>query len=165
MAQTASLATTKVNSLLIAPEGLPAALSLIADLSGIQLPAFQPSHVIAQNVAPDLVERSHVNKYPTVHIYCSKVKNTLREKFRTFSGEIEMVAEIRVSQDRLDGLEILVQCYTDAVTQVLDSSRGDWGEGLFYAGGYEINYGPVKHGGQNFLQIAKITFTVDLSSN
>ena len=34
---------------------------------------------------------------------------------------------------------------------------------MSYNGGYEINYGAVKHGGRNFLQIAKITLDVDIS--
>jgi hypothetical protein len=165
MAQTASVVTQKVRTLFVASEGIPAALSIVADLFGVQLPVFSQSQIFTQNVAPDLVERSKNNKYPTVHVYCNKVVNNLREKFRTFSGVVEMVAEVRVSQDRLDGLESLVQMYTDAVTWVLDENRGDWGDGLFYAGGYEITYSPVKHGGQNFLQIAKVSFTADLSTN
>jgi hypothetical protein len=165
MAQTASVVTNKLRSLFAAGEGLPGTLSVIADLSGTPLPTFSTQQLIAQNVAPDVIEKSVATKYPAVHVYCSKVSNQLREKFRTFSGQVEMVAEVRVSQDRLEGLETVMQLYTDAVTRVLDQNRGDWGSGVFYTGGYEIAYGPVKHGGKNFLQIAKITFTAELSSN
>ena len=45
-----------------------------------------------------------------------------------------MAIEVRVSQDRLEGIEEQLQMYVDAVTQVLDQNRGDWGEGMFYAG-------------------------------
>ena len=76
-----------------------------------------------------------------------------------------MVVEVRMSQDRLDDLDRQTQWHADAVTRVLDENRGDWGDGVFYGGGYEISYGPVKHGGRNFLQIAKIVFTVDISLN
>lgn len=76
-----------------------------------------------------------------------------------------MTAEVRVSQDRLEGVESQLQLYVDALTQVLDQGRGDLGDGVFYAGGYEVSYSPVKHGGRNFLQTAKVTFTVDISSN
>jgi hypothetical protein len=96
-------------------------------------------------------------------MYCASVKNLQREKFRTFSGEANMVVETRISQDRVDGLETVSQMYVDAVTMVLDQNRGDWGNGVSYNGGYEVNYGPVKHGGRNFLQTAKISFSVDVS--
>ena len=40
---------------------------------------------------------------------------------------------------------------------------GDWGQGMFFAGGYEVAFEPVRHGGKNFLQVAKVSFEVDLS--
>lgn len=165
MSQTASQVTKKLQGRLTSPEGMAAAISVIADLNGINLAAFHAHQVIAQNVAPEVIERSKANHYPTIHIYCGKVVNQLREKFRTFSGEAHMTIELRLSQDRLDGLETMLQVYADAVARVLEESRGDWGDGVFYGGGYEIAYGPVKHGGRNFLQIAKITFAVEISTN
>ena len=35
--------------------------------------------------------------------------------------------------------------------------------GYFYAGGYEVHYGPAKAGGKNFLQTAKIKFGLEIS--
>ena len=52
----------------------------------------------------------------------------------------------------------------DAVTQILDANRGNWGQGAFYTGGYEVTFDPVKQGGKNFLQVAKVTFEVDMSA-
>jgi hypothetical protein len=97
-------------------------------------------------------------------VYCTKVVNELREKFRTFSGDAQMTVEVRVSQDRLDQIETNLQAYTDAVTQVLDNSRGDWGDGMFFDGEYDVTFGGVKHGGRNFLQIAKISFVLEISA-
>jgi hypothetical protein len=51
----------------------------------------------------------------------------------------------------------------DAVCALLDDSRGDWGDGAFYAGGYEVNYETVARGGKNFLQRAKVGFDVEVS--
>lgn len=99
-----------------------------------------------------------------VQVYCGKLTNALREKFRRFSGDAQMIAEVRVSQDRMDGIESVVHLYADAMSQLLDQSRGDWGDGVFYAGGYEISYGPVKSGGKHFLQIAKVTFVLQISN-
>jgi hypothetical protein len=96
-------------------------------------------------------------------VYCERVSNLLREKYRRFSGTVRMAIEIRDSRDRIEGLEDEVRYYADAVAQVLDSNRGDWGDGVFYPGGYEVTFGPVKQGGKNFLQSAKATFDLEVS--
>ncbi len=137
--------------------------TLAAD-SGIPLAPMPPEHVINQNVSVAISERALAVKYPVVHVYSDRVRNLLTEKFRTFSGKIRTVAEVRVSQDRIEGIEDQVRLYVDAVTQVLDANRGNWGQGVFFTGGYEVRFDPVQHGGKNFLQVAKVTFEVDLSS-
>ena len=71
---------------------------------------------------------------------------------------------MRVSQDRIEGLEDQLRLYVDAVTQVLDANRGSWGQGAFYTGGMRSYFDPVKQGGRTFVQVAKVTFEVDLSS-
>jgi hypothetical protein len=96
-------------------------------------------------------------------VYCERIVNQLKEKLRDFSGVAAMVIEVRVTQDDLGDIEGRLQLYVDAVTQVLDQNRGDWGEGMYYAGCYEAALGPVKHGGRNFIQIGKITFEVGVS--
>jgi hypothetical protein len=145
--------------------GLNAALAQLNAEEGLHLPAIAPEHLRAQNVSADLADKSIFAKYPAVHVYCEKLSNTLREKFRTFSGKARMVIEARVSQDRLEGIEQHSQRMADAITNVLDASRGEWGGGMFYAGGYEVAYGPVKHGGRHLLQITKVIFEVDISAN
>jgi hypothetical protein len=164
MAQTASIAARRVVAFLTAPDtGVNALAAQLATNAGIALAPVPASHILDQNVAFELAERSQVVKYPVVHVYADRVRNMLTEKFRTFSGKVRTVAEVRMSQDRLEGIEDQLRLYVDAVTQVLDANRGSWGEGMFFAGGYEVGYDPVKHGGKNFLQIAKVTFEVDLS--
>jgi hypothetical protein len=165
MLQIAGPSTQKVLGVLAAPDGLPAAVEALNSQQGMKLPSITPQQIIAQNVTPDVSEQSSANNYPLVYVYCSKVVNLLREKFRTFSGETQMVVEARVSQDRLDQLETNLQAYVDAVTLVLDNSRGDWGDGVFFDGGYEVAFGGVKHGGRNFLQIAKVSFVLEISAD
>jgi len=137
--------------------------SLAAEKAAAILSDALRQEIVAQNTAPELAEKTVGAKYPAIYVYCGKVSNLLREKFRTFSGEAQMAAEVRVSHDRLEGLEAQTQLLAEAVTGALDVQRGDWGDGMFFGGGYEISYGPVKHGGRNFLQIAKVTFTVEVS--
>ncbi|HZT34212.1 MAG TPA: hypothetical protein VFA33_30250 [Bryobacteraceae bacterium] len=164
MAQAAKAAATKVIALLTAPAGVNGNLAALAQAAGVTLPVITTGQIAAQNIASDLAERSADVKYPALNIYCEKLSNVLREKFRTFSGTASMAIEVRLSQDRLDGLESNLQLYLDAVTQVLDTNRGDWGSGMFYAGGYEAVIHPVKRGGRNFIQVAKVTFDVGVSS-
>lgn len=165
MARAASLVTTKAGALFGGQAGMTAGVSVVADVAGVQVPPFTRNQVTAQNVTPEIVERSTAAKYPGLYIYCSKSANLQREKFRTFSGNVEMTLEVRVSQDRLEGIENSTMLYVDGATWVLDQNRGDWGDGVFYGGGYEISYAPVKQGGKNFLQIAKISFTTEVSTD
>ena len=166
MAQTGSQVAVKLVELLRAQDGgVSAVLADLADREDLGLGLTQMAWVKAENVSPELAERSTGAKYPAIHVYCERVSNTLREKFRTFSGKARMVLEARVSQDRLDLIEQHSQLLVDAITTVLDSSRGDWGQGMLYSGAYEVVYGGVKSGGKNFLQITKVTFEVDVSTN
>ena len=164
MAQTASVTARKLAGFLAATDtGIGAATVQLAADRGIALAPIPPAHIVTQNMAFDLTERSQVVKYPAVYVYTDRVRNSLTEKFRTFSGKVRTVAEVRVSQDRIEGIEDQVRLYVDAVTEVLDQNRGSWGEGAFFTGGYEVSYEPVRHGGKNFLQSAKVTLEVDLS--
>lgn len=164
MLQIAGSSTQKVLGVLTAGDGVPAAVEALVVQQGMKLASLGPQQIIGQNVAPDVAEQSTISNYPLVYVYCSKVVNELREKFRTFSGEAQMVVEARVSQDRLDQIETNLQAYVDAITQVLDNSRGDWGDGVFFDGGYEVTFGGVKHGGKNFLQLAKVAFVLEISA-
>ena len=118
---------------------------------------------LVQNVSVELAEKAGETYYPALFVYCDKVQNQLIEKFREFSGKARLVVEVRHSQDRLSGLEQHLQVYVDAVCALLDDSRGGWGDGAFYTGGYEVNYEPLVRGGKNFLQRAKVSFDVEVS--
>ena len=164
MANTGSVATRKMVAFLTSPDmGLGPAVARIAEESGLELAPIPPTHVMNQNVSVELSERAQVVKYPAVYVYVDRVRNLLTEKFRTFSGKVRTIAEVRVSQDRIEGVEEQLRLYVDAVTQVLDANRGSWGEGAFFTGGYEVSIDPVRHGGRNFLQIAKVEFEVNIS--
>jgi len=165
MAQTASAVTQIFAGFLMSADtGIDAAIAMAALDSGIELAPVPAIYIVTQNMSIEIFERSSVVKYPLIQVYSDRVRNLLTEKFRTFSGKVRTVAEIRVSQDRIERLEDQLRLYVDAVTQILDSNRGSWGQGVFYTGGYEATFDPVKQGGKNFLQVAKVTFEVDLSA-
>jgi hypothetical protein len=127
--------------------------------------ALSEAQVRKQNVAAELAERSGAVRYPVVLVYCEKIVNSMAEKFRIFSGALQMAIEVRQSSDRLEGLEDRVEATADAVTQILSANRGDWGDGMYYSGGYQVAFGPIKQGGKNFIQVAKVTFEIGASIN
>lgn len=157
----ASAVANSLSSIFTAPSGGDIQLNtVVASLS--TLPSVSTASVITGNTGADLTEKSLGVNYPTVTIYCEKLSNTLKEKFRTFSGTAEMAIEVRQSQDQLQNIQAALETYVSAVCQILDASRGDWGDGMFYAGGYEVTFGTVKRGGRNFIQAGRIVLNVDL---
>ena len=128
MAQAASIAAQAVLGFLTATEtGLAAAIQEIATNTGISLAPVLLENIVYQNTPAGLAEKHLQAKYPAVLVYVDRVQNLLVEKFRTFSGKVRTVTEIRASQDRLEGLEEQLRLYVDAVTQILDANRGSWG--------------------------------------
>ena len=159
-----SAVSSKTHQRLTAAAGLNANLTTVAGAGSAPILLNGPQ-IRTQNAAADLVERSTVTQYPSIQVYCEKIVNDLGEKFQTFSGSVHMAIEIRHSQDGLEGLEAAVELYVDAVMRTLDMNRGDWGDGMYYAGGYQVAFGAVKHGGRNFVQVAKVTFEIGAGIN
>jgi len=158
-----SAVTGKVIQRINGPTGVNSGLAALTLGSPAPAGLLDASQVRSQNVAADVADRSTTVLYPAVNVFCEKIVNNLPEKFRTFSGTVQMAIEVRHSQDRLDGLQDALELYTDAMTQVLNSGRGDWGDGMFYGGAYQVSFGAVKKGGRNFMQVAKVTFEIGVS--
>jgi|GEM_PF-486643 len=165
MAQVGSLVARTLGGIFRADSGISFAVGLVAAQEGLTADALPVAKVVERNVAPDTLEKQIGAQYPSLHIYCEGLKNSLREKFTTFSGTARMAIDVRVTGDRIEALEDQMRLYVDAATQVLDLNRGDWGSGLFYTGGYEVAFSSVKAGGKNYLQTAKIAFDVQVSVN
>ncbi|HTA42392.1 MAG TPA: hypothetical protein VK789_08095 [Bryobacteraceae bacterium] len=157
-----TLTTTVLSMLTSTTAGVNVRVGAIAQ-NQPGIPATGVRTIAALNASVDISEKTARMQYPALMVYCDKVSNTLKEKFRRFSGKAHTVVEIRHSQDVLDGIESNLETYVDAVCALLDDSRGDWGSGLFYSGGYEVSYEPVARGGSNFLQRAKVGFDVEVS--
>jgi len=163
MAHVAGLATRTLAGLLASEEGLSKALAAIKLRENIEIPAFEEGRLFLENAPRELTERAQTFRYPAVYVYCDRVRNLLREKFRSFSGTARLNIEVRVSGERLQGLEQQLGLYLDAVTEVLHQSQGDWGNGVFYGGGYEIQFDAARPGGRSYLQTARVVLEVDVS--
>lgn len=161
MAQTANIATAQLAALLRGDDGVNAAVAtlLFEDLT-TPLPV---NEIIELHAPADLTEKAANVKYPVIHVYCDRVVNSLREKFRTFSGTADLNIEVRVSHDHLEELQKQLQYYVQGITDVLDRKRGTWTSGMFYSGGYEALFSPVKRGGRNYLQSARIKLEVHIN--
>jgi len=163
VATVSSTATNTVLQMLAGPTGLPYTVGALAERERLELAQIGAEQVTGQHVAFELAEKSAGVKYPAVYVYCQGVANLLKEKFRTFSGKVYMAVEVRVTSDRLESASQQLQAYASAVTDVLDAHRGEWAPGMYYAGSYKVEFGPIKHGGKNFLQAAKVEFEVEAS--
>ena len=158
-------ATARIIQRIIAPSGVNSGLAALTQAGEPATAPLTAGQILSQNAPSELLERCSVVQYPALHVYCEKIANDMDEKFRSFSGSVQMAIEVRHSQDRLDGLQETVEIYAGAVTQMLDASRGDWGGGMYYAGGYQVSFVAAKHGGKNFTQTAKVTFAIGVSIN
>ncbi len=165
MARLAGIVANRVREVLSSEQALPGQIARLSLEAGVPEQRLGISQLLVRNVSAEIAEKSTGVSYPSFHIYCEKLTNSLREKFRTFSGTARMAVEARASQDRIEGLEERLSVYVDAITSLLDVSRGDLGQGMFYTGGYEVTFGAVKHGGKNFLQTAKVVFEVEISTD
>jgi hypothetical protein len=157
----ASRAVELVRAQLTSESGIGARLSDMKDEGGYPM-TFSALQVKSQHIGPDLAEIGPV-RYPLVYVYCERVQNTMREKFRTFSGIVRVAVEVRVSQERLEGIEEQSRGLMEAVVATLLSHRGVWEQGVSFAGGLDITYSPVKRGGKNFLKPAKLVLDIDVS--
>ena len=164
MAQTGSSSTRELARILQGEAGIGFSIGQISERESFELPLIEDSQIVTRNVAADLAEKTASVKYPLLHVYCDRVVNSLKEKFRIFSGTARMNVEIRVSHDRIEELEMRMQLYVEAVTEVLERNRGEWNRGMFYTGGYEVQFGAMKKGGKHFIQIAKVQFDLNISS-
>jgi hypothetical protein len=159
---TGTLTSTVLSKLQSTVDGVNVRIGAI-EQSDPSLKAAGIRSMVALNANVEISEKTGHALYPALLVYCDKLANSLKEKFRQFSGRAHLVVEVRCSHDRIEGLETSTQMYVDAVCALLDDSRGDWGSGSFYSGGYDVVYEPVGRGGRNFLQRAKIGFDIEVS--
>src|SRR3954447_24853649 len=113
MTQAGTVVAGKLLERLQAVDGLPQKLSEIANLATFELPLIELDHIQTRNIAADVLEKSMALKYPVVLIYPERIKNEQKEKFRRFSGKVDLVVEIRLTQDRVDELEAKMGAYVD----------------------------------------------------
>lgn len=156
MANLCLAALEYLRAAVLAPEGINVALGAIEGRDNVVLTKLQDQNVLLQNIPSDLADENEAVVYPTAQIYSKKLDNLLLEKFAKYSGPITVVMELRVSGERFLSLEQDLARYVEAATEVLGYQRGQWTENLAYDGGYRVEFDPVRLGGRNFIQSARI---------
>ena len=153
-------AIEQLRSFLLASDGINAALDSIGSRDAVHLPVLSDQTVLIQNVASDLADENLPVVYPALYLYCARMENQLLEKFARFSGPMVLVADVRVSQEQLSGIEQTLARYTEATLSVLGSHRGQWTQNTAFSGAYEARFREIRLGGRNFIQTAQIEIEI-----
>jgi hypothetical protein len=141
------------------PSTLSSELGRLAEDYGLAPPTVR---LAAHNMPAELLEKTAGASYPAVHIYCERVSNALKQRFTKFSGTARMAASIRASHDRWEQVEQQAALLVEAITNLLEGKRGDWGDGVYYSGAYEVGFSSIRSGGKHFMQTALINFELDV---
>ncbi|MFN7920745.1 MAG: hypothetical protein U0Q16_11645 [Bryobacteraceae bacterium] len=155
--------TRALLDLLTAAGGVKGQMALRLQDGPVRLDEIPYPRIVEHHAAIEVTDKAQGTKYPQILVYCDRVHNLLTEKFRRFSGRVDAVVEIRNSQDRLDELEQWTHLYTEAVLAVLEGCRGEWREGVYYCGKYEVKFEAAKHGGKNFVKVVRVMLPVDVN--
>jgi hypothetical protein len=157
------LAPEKMVKLLTTNSALQIAVNTIASETGVVLPPIAPSQILVTAISPDLADKNAQLTYPRVCLYCTQVKNTQAQKFRTFSGTVALVAEVWFSGNLLSPTATGLHYYVEAVSSILRANQGDWGGGFYFTGVYDVQTQPPKPGGFGFVESARITCSLDVN--
>lgn len=159
------LAAHKLAALLTTSSAISAAISAMAAENGIDIPVISADQVFLSSAPASMAELQQELGYPRISVFSTKARNTQFEKFRTLSGTITVSAEIAATADLLSDVDTWIHFYIEAITSILRENRGDWGDGVFYSGAYDVDVQPPKPGASGFLQLARINFEVGVSRN
>ncbi|HLI29961.1 MAG TPA: hypothetical protein VKV79_02530 [Terriglobia bacterium] len=160
------LAAQKAQSFLTQSDALSQTIATLAsDAGGAQVPPINSTQVVLSSVSPDIGDKDVQLTYPRVCLYSSGLKNTQAEKFRSVSGTVSVVAEVWASGNMVTQTDQWIHFYVEAVTEVLGGTAGDWGDGLFFSGLYDVQFQAPKAGGFGYVQSAKVSCTVNVSRN
>lgn len=159
------LASQTLASLLTADEALATEIANLASATGLNIPSITADQVVLSSASPDIGDKSIMLTYPRVCLYSSALKNTLAEKFKSLSGTLSVVTEIWASGNLVSDTDQWIHFYVEAVTEIYRGNTGDLGNGLYFAGAFDVQFQPPKAGGIGFSQSAKVTCVLNVSQD
>jgi hypothetical protein len=159
------LAAQKIFNLLTTSNALQQEIETIASSTSIILPVITSAQVVLSSAPPSMGDEDLQLTYPRVCLYSVAVKNTQIEKFRSLSGTISVTAEVWASGNLISETDQWIHYYVEAVTDILRQNIGDWGDGIFFSGMYEVQLQAPKIGGFGYVESAKVTCSLNVSQN
>lgn len=150
----------RIAEVLEGENGLRDSLEQLREPYGLVEEHAWPAGVKVLKAAPEHLEKAWGSRYPAVILFCERIRSRPTERLRRFSGEAQVGVEVRVTQDRLEGITDRLHYYSDAVRDVLERSRGCIGPGLYLSGETAVQVDAVRKGGSHFLQSSRILCTV-----
>lgn len=157
------IAAQKLANLLTSGGALQNQINTIAALANANIPTIDSTQVVISSVPPDLADKDIQLSYPRVCLYSNIVKNAQTEKFRSFSGAVGVVAEAWASANLVTQTDEWIHYYVEAITSLLRINVGDWGNGMFFSGRYDVKFQQPKAGGLGFVESAAITCSIEAS--
>jgi hypothetical protein len=159
------LAPQKLADLLTVNAAIESEVNSLAADSGISLPVLPASQVYVSSSPIGMAELLEELAFPRVSVFSSKLINSQVEKFRSLSGSIAITAEIVATADFVAEADQWIHYYAEAVSNILRNSRGDWGDGIFFSGAYDIDVQPPRAGAAGYIQVAHVSCSVNVSRN
>ncbi len=159
------LAAQKISDLLTTRNALQEQILAAGTAANVAIPLITSAQILLSSASADICDKNIQLTYPRVCLYSSGLQNLQTEKFRTLSGTVETVAEIWASANMATDTDQWIHFYVEALTQLLRQNIGDWGDGFFFSGIYDVQFQPPKSGGLGFVQSAKVTCNLNVSGS
>jgi hypothetical protein len=157
------LAASQAQALLTANGALTTQIQALGTAANLSIPNITAEQVVLSSASPDIGDKDVQLTYPRVCLYSTGLKNSGIEKFRTLSGTVAMVADVWASANLVSDSDKWIHYYVSAVTALLSANTGDWGNGIFFGGIYDVQFQAPKAGGLGYVQSARITFPLLVS--
>jgi hypothetical protein len=158
-------AAQKLADLLASPNGIEAEVSLVGSLAGRSIAALPATQVFVTSTSTSMADVQQQLGYPRVTVFSNRLRNQQIEKFRSLSGVVTVIAEISATADLVDQVESAIHFYVEAAGNLLRRNIGDWGDGVFFPGAYDVDVQAPTTGASGFLQLARITCELKVSRN
>ena len=159
------LAATQAQALLTANGALAQQIQSLASAGNVLIPPITPSQVVLSSASPEIGDKDVQLTYPRVCLYSTALKNAQVEKFRSLSGTLSVVADVWASSNLVSDSDCWIHYYVTAVASVFSANTGDWGNGMFFPGVYDVQFQAPKSGGLGYVQSARITVQLLVSQN
>jgi hypothetical protein len=159
------LAAQKVSKLLSNNNALEKQIIAIAAASNLTVPSIGATQIVLSSATAEMADKDLQLTYPRISVYSTGLKNMQVEKFRSLSGTLSVTAELWASANLLQDTDQWIHFYVEGMTDILRQNIGDWGDGIFFSGVYDVSFQAPKVGGLGYFGSAKVSCNFNVSRN